>query len=286
MAGNGQLVVVKHTFLELINDSSVSMRCRAFTDSCMEKPCAVTPFETGCVDDEDFEDSSTHVGSIGGDESSESGSPRTSRSNSLCDVRVQAPVLDASPPGVWLPDVAQSQQWTTSSLVSEEQHWAIPTVGHSQPWQRSHEVRTTLMLRNLPSCFSRDDLLETLDSHGFSGDYDFVYFPIDFYSGAGLGYCFVNVISSERAMILMSSLQGFSAWRGSSSHKVLDICWSQPHQGLEMLIERYRNSRVMHSSVPDHYKPALFQDGVRVPFPRNTKRIRPPVSGGLFEVAA
>jgi len=128
--------------------------------------------------------------------------------------------------------------------------------------------------------------LETLDGHGFSGEYNFVYFPIDFYSGAGLGYCFVNMINTERAAVLMSSLQGFSAWKGSSSQKVLDICWSNPHQGLEMLIERYRNSRVMHSSVPDHYKPALFRDGMRVPFPRNTKRIRPPVSGGLFEVAA
>merc|ERR1711957_1160484 len=49
----------------------------------------------------------------------------------------------------------------------------------------------------------------------------------------------------------------------SSCRKVVEVVWSSPHQGLTILIERYRNARVMHPSVPDLYKPALFQNGVR-----------------------
>ena len=31
----------------------------------------------------------------------------------------------------------------------------------------------------------------------------------------------------------------------------------------EAHVERYKNSPVMHKSVPDEYKPAIFKDGVR-----------------------
>lgn len=137
------------------------------------------------------------------------------------------------------------------------------------------------MLRNIPSCFHRQSLLDALDANGFSGDYDFVYLPIDFQSGAGLGYAFVNMTCGQRAEELIDKLHGFADWQSSSTQKVLEICWSDPHQGLATLLDRYRNSRVMHGSVPDEYKPVLFSNGARIAFPRHTKRIRPPVSGGL-----
>eukprot|EP00439_Symbiodinium_sp_Y106_P038344 s1688_g4.t1 len=37
-------------------------------------------------------------------------------------------------------------------------------------------------------------------------------------------------------------------------------------------VERYRNSPVMHRSVPDEYKPVIFKNGVRKKFPRPTKK--------------
>lgn len=140
------------------------------------------------------------------------------------------------------------------------------------------ESRTTLMLRNLPSCFTRATVLKMLDQRGLAGLYNFVYLPIDFLSGAGLGYAFVNMVTSEDAEFAIQRLNGFDGWKGSTSNKVLDVCWSDPHQGIDMLIERYRNSRVMHSTVQDDYKPVLFSRGVRVPFPAPTKRVRPPFS--------
>jgi RNA recognition motif-containing protein len=137
------------------------------------------------------------------------------------------------------------------------------------------------MLRNLPSSFTRAALLEILQRKGFCGKFDFVYVPVDFASGACLGYAFVNLLDHQTAVMAISSLRGFEEWQGTCSQKTMDACWSDPHQGISMLVERFRNSRVMHGMVPDEYKPALFQDGVRAPFPKNTKRIRPPYSGNV-----
>lgn len=145
------------------------------------------------------------------------------------------------------------------------------------------------MLRNLPSCFTKQALLDTLDSKGMAGQFDFVYLPIDFLSGAALGYAFVNFSTTEDAELAMDRLQGFDSWKnllGSASQKVLEVCWSDPHQGLDMLVERYRNSRVMHGSVPDEFKPVMFKDGEKVDFPRPSKRVRPPFSGGVVVKSA
>jgi hypothetical protein len=47
--------------------------------------------------------------------------------------------------------------------------------------------RTTVVLRNLPSCLSRCDLLQILDDAGFSERYDFVYLPTNFRNMTVLG---------------------------------------------------------------------------------------------------
>jgi len=276
-------IVVKHTFFDLsqevgIYDVPCVRRLRAFTDSCLGVATSEEIPQLNIDKDEDAKSEiSTHLdsSSIGGEStppSSGCGTPRGGP-NVPSDIPLQF---------MWYPmvhkQVAPDERCLSRSL--DRHRWP--------PQNKSRgptEQRTTLMLRNLPSCFSREGLLETLDFCGFAGTYDFVYLPIDFHSGAGLGYCFVNMVNSQQAEALISQLQGFSDWKGSTSQKVLDVCWSDPHQGLDMLIDRYRNSRVMHGSVPDHYKPVLFENGVRVPFPRHTKRIRPPVSGGLLTSA-
>jgi hypothetical protein len=133
------------------------------------------------------------------------------------------------------------------------------------------------MLRNLPSSFSQQRLLDVLHATGFSDKFDFVYLPVDFQSGAGLGYAFVNMNTPIDARLAVSKLSGYSEWGDAACRKVLEVCWSDPHQGLDMLIDRYRNSRVMHKSVPEHYKPLLLQDGKRTAFPAPTKRVRSPL---------
>jgi len=136
--------------------------------------------------------------------------------------------------------------------------------------------KTTVMLRNLPNDYTRSSFLDLLDRvGGFAGAYDFVYLPVDFKRQAGLGYGFVNFVSPAEAQRCMTVFERFSQWTMRSS-KTCSASWGEPLQGLDAHIERYRNSPVMHASVPEEWKPLIFQSGVPVAFPSPTKGIRPP----------
>lgn len=149
----------------------------------------------------------------------------------------------------------------TMTMVNEEEY--------------DEAFRTTVMIRNLPNSYTRDMLLELLDSEGFAGRYDFVYLPIDFTSAVNLGYSFVDLIAPADATTFMEHFTGFSNW-SVGSDKVCVVSWSSPHQGLEQHVERYRSSPVMHPNIPEDWKPLIFLNGMRVPFPPPTKHIKAP----------
>jgi len=134
------------------------------------------------------------------------------------------------------------------------------------------------MLKNLPNNYTRDMLLDLIDSEGFVGKYDFFYLPIDFRTHAALGYAFINLVSPEDAHVFFCCLDGFSRW-SLPSYKVCQVAWSSPHQGFESHIARYRNSPLMHGAVPDLYRPVLLCDGLRISFPPPTKRVKAPRQG-------
>lgn len=144
--------------------------------------------------------------------------------------------------------------------------------GHRMSYRKE---RTTVMLRNLPNNYTREMFLEMLDSEGFRGSYDFVYLPCDFHRKANLGYAFVNMVDAPGVDALWNTFHGFSAWALPTS-KVCEVTWSGPHQGFKAHVERYRNSPVMHKSVPDEYKPVIFKNGLRKPFPAPTKKVKAP----------
>jgi hypothetical protein len=147
----------------------------------------------------------------------------------------------------------------------------------------SPEHSTTVMLRNLPNMYDREMLVELLNSEGFEGKFTFLYLPIDFKSHAGLGYAFVDMESPAEAERIRQHFEGFSRWI-LSSEKVCTVCWSLPEQqGLSAHIERYRNSPVMHKSVPDEWRPILLSAGMRTRFPPPTRKIRAPrIRPGAF----
>jgi hypothetical protein len=138
------------------------------------------------------------------------------------------------------------------------------------------QQRTTLMLRNLPNNYTRDLLIELLNAHDWIGKYDFLYYPVDFQTNSGLGFAFVNCITHADACMVKAALEGFRRWAIPSS-KACTVGWcGNEQQGLAANIERYRNSSVMHKSVPDDRKPVIFKDGVRVKLPASTKKLWPP----------
>merc|ERR1719408_628689 len=73
----------------------------------------------------------------------------------------------------------------------------------------------------------------------------------------------------------MKTFEGFSGWSFDSA-KVCEVSWAHPHQGLSEHVERYRNSPVMHPTMPEEYKPMMFQNGIQQPFPQPTKAIKAP----------
>jgi hypothetical protein len=137
------------------------------------------------------------------------------------------------------------------------------------------EARTTVMMRDIPNSYSCNRLVDLFDAAGFQGTYDFLYLPIDFRTNMSLGYAFVNFVSSRDAQEFMLYFDGFSNWHFSSA-KVCNVFWSDPNQGLDEHVERYRNSPVMHENVPDDFKPRLYAGSVRVAFPAPTKHIKLP----------
>merc|ERR1712050_714019 len=86
---------------------------------------------------------------------------------------------------------------------------------------------------------------------------------------------FINFTSHERAVRFKEQFNGFSDWQ-MPCDKVCEVLWSDNLHGCDAHIERYRNSPVMHESVADKFKPALYKNGVRVPFPAPTKPIKAP----------
>jgi hypothetical protein len=63
---------------------------------------------------------------------------------------------------------------------------------------------TTMMVRNLPSSFTKKELMAELESAGFGGQYDYVYVPRDLTTGVGNGFGFVNFTTAAAAARFMS----------------------------------------------------------------------------------
>lgn len=190
------------------------------------------------------------------------------------------------PPGMfqWNVDQPQplvsgeSKSWVAQSVSRRGTVYSCSHTQVVEPQASAPEVvpdheRTTIMVRNLPSSFSRDTVVEVLDQEGFKGRYDFVYMPMNFKKGAVFGYAFVNLLTPADALEAKDHLQGLS-WPGSNG--TVDVLWCGTQQGLEALVERFRSSPVMHEVVPDAVRPAVYSGGVRSIFPPPTKPIKMP----------
>jgi len=155
----------------------------------------------------------------------------------------------------------------------------IPLVGAQQSLKPATTTRvtnsekTTIVLRNLPSTLTREELVCLLHAQGLEGLYNFMYMPFDFSKQVNLGYATLNLETSYVAELGLQILNGFSDWE---SDNVMDVCFNAPHQGLQELVAFYRNCRSMHCKVPEEFKPILVQAGVRVAMPPPTRKIQEP----------
>jgi len=175
------------------------------------------------------------------------------------------------------------EQAAQPSLTSPPHLSSVPETHNKQDRQNEGTVATSnngsqtwtcRMVRNLPNDYTRQDVVDLLDSESIQ--YDFIYVPIDWAKGANLGYAFVNLAFHDEALRIEQCLSGFSDWKVSSEKKC-EIVWGKPEQQLlSRIVERFRNSPVMHPDVPEQFKPLLFSNGRRIPFPEPTRKLHHP----------
>lgn len=125
---------------------------------------------------------------------------------------------------------------------------------------------TTVMLRNLPNRYTRDMVLQEIESRGLMEDIDFFYLPIDLRHRCNVGYCFINLVSKEAIARFRNAFVGTKLEQVKSG-KTCEVGVGKV-QGLEANIEAYRNSAVI--SMHEKYHPLLFENGVPKPFPPPT----------------
>lgn len=154
---------------------------------------------------------------------------------------------------------------------------AFVQCGPPGTWTQARQVQsiedtyTSVIFRHLPKKFTQELLVELLRQEGFASVADFLYVPSDFKKGVCLSYAIVNFATNSDASSAMAHFQDFPV-----EDRELALEWSASHQGRDALVEKYRNSAVMHHSVPAVYKPLVFSGGKQVAFPTPTEPITPP----------
>eukprot|EP01080_Neovahlkampfia_damariscottae_P006922 gene6922-11085_t len=129
------------------------------------------------------------------------------------------------------------------------------------------DVRTTLMIKNIPNKYTQKMLLQTIDIK-FKGSYDFFYLPIDFKNRCNVGYSFINFIDPISIIQFCKELNG-KKWEKFNSEKVCELTYARI-QGKLNLIEHFQNSSLM--SEETSCRPIIFHsDGPNIgkeqPFP-------------------
>jgi len=125
------------------------------------------------------------------------------------------------------------------------------------------EPPTTAMLRNIPSKFTQQSLLEEIDAEGFNGLYDFFYLPMDVRNKTNVGYAFVNFLEPDDMARFSRHFEGYR-FKNNNSQKIATV--SPAHvQGLKRNIQQLSKKAVLHFN-KGQYKPVVFRDGERVDF--------------------
>lgn len=173
-----------------------------------------------------------------------------------------------------IPKGGQGHSFSTASTSASDDGdcFKKQSCGHDTAAEQGF---TTIIFRSLPKSCTRDVLTKTMDANGFAGCYDFVHVPVSFLDLVGLGYALVNMVDHVSADRAHRFFGGFRGWPVPTA-EACEVGWSSSNQGLSAHIDRYRNSPLMHESVPRQYRPALFRNGVLGTFPGPTVRLRPP----------
>jgi len=128
---------------------------------------------------------------------------------------------------------------------------------------------TTVMLRNIPNRYTRDMLVERLNST-FRGQFDFVYLPIDFNSKCNVGYAFINFRTPAACQRFVQEFNGVKTrlcLPHFSSQKVCEVSYARV-QGRDANMENLRDEKFIENLIErPEWQPLFLDDaGVEVSF--------------------
>lgn len=129
--------------------------------------------------------------------------------------------------------------------------------------RNKNDVRTTLMIKNIPNKYDQDMLLNAINIR-HNGTYDFFYLPIDFKNRCNVGYAFINFIDP---LSIPTFFEEFNSkkWERFNSEKVCQIRYARI-QGKDTMVEHFKNSSLMFED--PKCRPLIFKsDGLGIPQP-------------------
>lgn len=114
---------------------------------------------------------------------------------------------------------------------------------------------TTMMIRNIPTRYTQQELMEELDNFGFTGSFDFFYAPKDFSTMKNMGYTFINFITPTWAARCKQDLEGYAWMKHQQKTRRKFATVSVAHlQGLEANLRHYEKSAVAKRTIAKHCK--------------------------------
>lgn len=175
-----------------------------------------------------------------------------------------APVpLSADRPGPFGVDLRRQSPSTSSSSSS------LPAFPHGVTGQEvalpsafDESCMTTLLVRNIPARFSRDQLVQIWCVDAPETQYDFLYLPYDASMHRTKGYAFLNCLSAEAAR------RFWERWHrqhlpGAKNVKALHV-GAAKLQGLQANLSYL--SRHNGVRIPEAHQPVVLVNGLRVDF--------------------
>ncbi|CCL99860.1 uncharacterized protein FIBRA_01885 [Fibroporia radiculosa] len=148
----------------------------------------------------------------------------------------------------------------TPHVISEKNQLNVEAI------EQGNDMRTTVMIKNIPNKMSDRDLLAFIGKDGLPErrvTSDVVC--------CNVGYAFVNFITVGDLLQFAKTQLGVK-WNMYSSEKVLQMCYAT-YQGKEALVEKFKNSCIMDER--EAWRPKIFfsdgsNQGLPEPFPPPT----------------
>ncbi len=117
------------------------------------------------------------------------------------------------------------------------------------------DMRTTLMIKNIPSHISQVDLLDKINKN-YSSAYNFFYLPIDFNKKINAGYAFINFKTSKSIINFFLEFDNKPWDFVNNQNKICYLSYARI-QGFRSICEHFQKSNIM-KQVDEKVKPIIL----------------------------